>query len=164
MGDFSWFRPRSGKISEMVWVSVKSWKFASRHGLNESLLHFITSITCIRNKRQMWAPMHSQDQKNLSFSGFGVFHREHLGNNSTSSPRNLGEGTDVSLAGSFVVPSQQLGVWTDFIPQTSCLQVAKPSCGSLQPAWKFILRSKEGEKGKQKTAALRGETPKSWAS
>lgn len=152
------------KISEMVWVSVKSWKFASQYGLNECLLHFITSMACIRNKRQMWVPMHSQEQKNLSCAGFWVFHREHPSNNSPSSPRNLGEGIDESPGGSFVAPSEQFRVQTDFIPQTSCFQVAKRSCGSLQPAWKFIPRSKEGEKGKQNPAALCGETPRSWVS
>lgn len=57
----------------------------------------------------MWAPMYSQDQENLSFSVFGVFHRKHLSNNSTLSPRNLGEGTDQSPAGSVVAPFNNLG-------------------------------------------------------
>lgn len=86
------------------------------------------------------------------------FHREHPSNDITSSPRNLREGTDESPAGSFGAPSEQCWVQTDFIPQTSCFQVAKQS--SHQPAWKFIPRSKEEEKGKQKTRSTTWWNPK----
>lgn len=90
----------------MVWVAGKSWKFASQCDLSECLLHLITSTAWLRNKRQTWVAMHSQDQKNLSFAVFWVFHREHPSDNSTSSPRNLREGTDENPAGSIgIIPS-----------------------------------------------------------
>lgn len=74
----------------MVLVSVRSWKFAHQHGLDECLLHFLASITPQISETKDRCESHStlKIRKSCLVQGFFFFHRKHHSNNSTSSPRN----------------------------------------------------------------------------
>lgn len=146
----------------MVWVSVKSWKFASRYGLNECLLHFITSRTCIRNKRQMWAPMHSQDQKNLYFVGFLVFTESIPAIISHHPPGTSGKER-------MRVLQAPLGLHQNNVESKQILfhkhhaSKWQSRAATSQPG-NSSRGAKRRRKESKKPAALRGETPRSWVS